>query len=81
MDAIEVAFVDPIRNAPCVLVVPPEGRVYPSEGESKIGVRHPDCEVLADLAIELDAFHCQSCGRGGRVSGGWAIDVIEGRVH
>jgi hypothetical protein len=68
-------FLDPIRDRLCALVVPPDGRVY---GEPKIGIAHPDCDSLADLSVELDAFYCPACGWNGRVSGAWCVDMIEG---
>ena len=71
------AFVDPIRDCECVLVVPPDGRVFPSHGEPKIGVEHPGCTQAADLSIELDAFYCTTCRWNGRVSGAWCVDMIE----
>lgn len=70
-------FLDPISNRVCALVVPADGRVFPSEGESKIGVAHDDCEELADLSIELDCFYCRTCGWNGRISGAWAVEIIE----
>lgn len=75
----KTTFTDPISGETCILVVPPYGRVFPSHGEAKIGVGHPRCSELADLAIELDAFYCPACRWNGRISGAWALDVIEGR--
>jgi hypothetical protein len=72
-----VRFVDPISGEDVALVVPAGGRVCPSPGEPKIGVEHPRCDNLADLAIELDAFYCPRCQWNGRISGAWAVDVIE----
>ena len=60
----------------CELVIPPGGHVYPRPGQAKIGVAHPGCPVIADLAVELDAFWCPACRRGGRVSGAWCADLI-----
>ena len=71
------AFYELVRGGECTLVVPLDGRVYPQAGEPKIGVEHPDCDAVADLAIELDAFFCPQCKRNGRVSGAWCRDVIE----
>ena len=68
------AFTDPIRHRECVLVIPPDGRIF---DEPKIGVAHPDCDTLADLSIELDCFYCQACQWNGRVSGAWCVDMIE----
>ena len=67
-------FLDPIRGQMCALVIPVDGTVW---HEPKIGVAHPDCDALADLSVELDAFHCQSCRWKGRVSGAWCVDMIE----
>lgn len=72
------AFLDPIQNRQCVLVVPPDGRVFASRGEPKIGIEHPDCDQVADLSIDLDAFYCPVCRWNGRVSGAWCVHVIEG---
>lgn len=69
-------FTDPITDEGCTLVVPSGGRVFPSNGEPKIGVRHPRCDELADLAVELDCFYCRACRWNGRISGAWAVDVI-----
>ena len=71
------AFVDPISRKTCRLVVPTDGRVYPNRGEPKIGIEHNNCPELADLSIELDAFYCRACQWNGRISGAWAVDVIE----
>lgn len=70
-------FYDDVQGGECELVVPPGGRVYPKAGEAKIGVAHPGCAAVADLAIDLDAFFCPACHRNGRVSGAWCRDVIE----
>jgi len=79
--AVRAQFYDDVRGGVCggvcELVVPPGGRVYPQAGEAKIGVAHPGCAAVADLAIELDAFFCPACHRNGRVSGAWCLDVIE----
>jgi hypothetical protein len=75
---VRAAFTDPVPllAGECTLVVPPGGRVFPQAGEAKIGVEHPRCDAVADLAIELDAFFCPACKRNGRVSGAWCADVI-----
>ena len=75
---LRAPFTDPVSDTECVLVVPPGGRVYPEPGEPKIGIVHPGCDALADLAVDLDAFFCPACKRNGRVSGAWCVDVIEG---
>ena len=75
--SVSATFLDPIRNRMCALVVPPAGRVFAFNGEPKIGVRHEGCEELADLSIELDCFYCPTCRWNGRISGAWAVDVIE----
>lgn len=69
-------FVDPISQEHCFLVVPPGGRIFPVKGQPKIGVRHGTCAETADLAVELDAFYCPTCGWNGRISGAWAIEMI-----
>ena len=70
-------FTDPISERECALIIPPDGRVFPSEGEPKIGIEHPECDHLADLAIELDAFYCPACRWNGRVSGTWCVALID----
>jgi len=62
-------FTDDVGGGWCELVVP--------AGEAKIGIAHPRCDTLADLAIDLDAFFCADCHRNGRISGAWAADVIK----
>jgi len=74
---INAKFVDPISSQWCVLVIPEGGRLYPGDGDPKIGIRHPDCPEVADLSVELDAFYCPTCGWNGRVSGAWCVDLIE----
>jgi hypothetical protein len=69
-------FTDVAGGARCVLVVPAGGAVYPRPGQPKIGIEHPGCGLVADLAVELDAFYCPGCGYNGRVQGGWCRDVI-----
>lgn len=73
---VRAAFTDAARGAECILVIPSAGRVWPAEGEPKIGVEHPGCDALADLVLDLDAFWCPLCRRNGRISGAWAADMI-----
>lgn len=75
-----IAFTDLITRQSCELVVPQNGRVYATKDEPKIGVAHPRCDALADLAVDLDAFYCPDCEWSGRVSGAWAIDMIENAI-
>jgi hypothetical protein len=75
--AERLRFLDPIRHEWCALVIPADGRIFPSDGEPKIGVAHPGCDELADLSVELDAFYCPACRWNGRVSGAWCIDMIK----
>lgn len=70
-------FVDPIRGEKCVLVIPSNGRIFPNQGQPKIGVEHPRCDHLADLSVDLDAFYCPVCRWNGRVSGAWCVSKIE----
>jgi hypothetical protein len=70
------AFTDPIGGDECELVIPPGGAVYPGPGQAAIGVAHPGCDGVGDLAVELDAWQCRGCGRIGRVSGAWCVDMI-----
>ena len=76
-ESVHHPFTDPISGKICVLVIPPAGRVHPTAGQPKIGVDHPGCDQLADVAVELDAFYCPACRWNGRVSGAWAVDQIE----
>lgn len=76
----EVTY-DPIRHHNVTLVIPDGGRIFPSDGEPKIGIEHPGCDQLADLSVELDAFYCQACKWNGRVSGAWAVDRIQAHLH
>lgn len=84
-------FTDLVTRSICELVVPVGGAISVPRNHPeipKIGIRHtsnsgeslpdgPACDELADLSIDLDAFYCPSCGRSGRVSGAWCVDVIE----
>lgn len=63
-------FTDPVRGDECMLHVEPMQPAFDG-----IWVEHPGCEELADVSIDLDAFYCAACGRSGRVSGAWALDV------
>lgn len=74
-------FHDPIRREMVTLVIPAGGRIYATGGEPKIGVEHPGCTELADLAVDLDAFYCRACQWSGRVSGAWAVERIKGHLH
>ncbi len=76
-ETVRAPFYEDVQGGECELVVPPGGKVYPQAGEAKIGVAHPGCTTVADLALELDAFFCPRCHRNGRVSGAWCRDVIE----
>jgi hypothetical protein len=60
-----VAFTDPISGQRCELVTTPEA-----------GIRHPECDRLANLAAHLDAFYCAYCRMNGRISGAWALEMI-----
>ena len=73
---VHIAFTDAVSLQECALVIPPYGRVFPESGAPMIGIAHPRCEHLADLAIELDAFFCPRCKWNGRVSGAWCADVM-----
>jgi hypothetical protein len=73
---VRLAFTDAVSDQECALVIPPRGKVFPEEGAPKIGIAHPQCDALADLAIELDAFFCPRCQWNGRVSGAWCADVL-----
>lgn len=72
MSAASHAFVDPISGDELQLVIgTAESRPY----DGSHGVRHPGCERLADVSPELDAFLCSACGRSGRISGAWFMDL------
>lgn len=58
-------FTDPISGQRCFLRLPEKA------------IEHPDCEHLADVSPELDAFYCSTCRWNGRVSGAWVVDVTE----
>jgi hypothetical protein len=81
MDPVRAPFTDLARLRECVLVIPPGGSVCPAApGDPRIGVEHPGadgpCIVLADIALDLDAFYCRLCQWNGRISGAWATDLI-----
>ncbi len=80
MTEVRAAFTDLVRMQACELVIPPGGHEYPRPGQAKIGIAHPGCPELADLAVELDAFFCAACGWNGRVSGAWCMDLIRAAV-
>lgn len=61
------------RGFICALVIPEGGRLA---GHPKIGIEHPGCPMLADLALELDAFYCTRCTVNGRVSGAWCVAMV-----
>lgn len=69
-------FTDPCSMATCTLIV--EGP-SPSffDPERRSGVQHPGCGHLADVSADLDAFYCGICKWNGRISGAWAIDVLQ----
>lgn len=71
------SFTDPITRVDVTLVIPPDGVVFPMLGEQKIGVEHPGCPEVADLALEYDAFYCPRCRWSGRITGAWAVAMIE----
>lgn len=70
-------FTDVVSGAECELVIAADGCVSRKPGEPKTGIRHPDCDQLADISVGLDAFYCTTCHHGGRVSGSWCLDMIE----
>jgi hypothetical protein len=59
------SFTDPISHREVTLHVTTAGA----------GVEHPGCTMLADVAVELDAFYCTECQWNGRISGAWFVDV------
>lgn len=65
-------FIDPISGQEVVLVMGDEDS-KPYDGSH--GVEHPDCEELADVSPELDAFYCTGCKWNGRISGAWFMDL------
>ena len=78
MAEVTYPFTDDVSGRVCDLVIPPHGNVFAVPGQPKIGVRHPDCDAVADLCMDLDAFYCPACKWNGRISGAWAADVIGG---
>ena len=74
-------FTDPTCGETCVLVIPNDvdASVWTNRPSLKIGVQHPRCGSLADLSVELDCFYCPTCGWNGRISGAWAVDLINNR--
>lgn len=77
MSDTEHQFTDGISGRECTLVIPPGGLLFPVLVQPKIGIRHPDCDKLADVSPGLDAFFCTGCGWNGRISGAWCTDKIE----
>ena len=71
-------FTDDVSGDTCYLVIPPGGNIFAVPGQPKTGVRHPGCDAVADLCMDLDAFWCPACKWNGRISGAWAADVIGG---
>jgi len=78
-DSVRAKFTDSATRQQCELVIPPGGYIFVAKGSDKpkIGIAHPGCPELADLTLELDAFHCPACGFNGRVSGAWAAGRIQ----
>lgn len=62
-------FVDPITRQTVVLQA--------SKDRTAMGVEHGDCDRLADVSAELDAFYCTKCQWNGRISGAWFMDMLE----
>lgn len=71
------SFRDPIKQRVCQLVVPRDGSYFPTGDEPKIGIAHPDCDHIADVSPNLDAFYCPACRWNGRVSGAWVVGVVK----
>jgi len=65
--AADLTFIDPISGATCEIIIEP-GK--PPK------VKHPGCVVLADIALDLDAFYCRFCHMNGRVPGAWVISLL-----
>lgn len=70
----EATFRDGVSGREMTLVLGPEP-LRPYDG--KHGVRHPDCDHLADVSPDLDAFYCSECKWNGRISGAWFMDMWE----
>lgn len=77
MASVTHPFTDDASGRTCELVIPPDGKVFARPGEPKTGVLHPHCDAVADLCMDLDAFWCPVCKWNGRISGAWAVDMIE----
>lgn len=56
-----------------VLRMPSPGDGRPYDGTH--GVVHAGCDRLAEVSPELDCFYCSDCGRQGRISGAWFMDL------
>lgn len=61
-------FIDPVVHREVTLVV--------NSDITASGVEHPDCDRLADVSPEMDAFYCTQCSWNGRISGAWFVDMF-----
>lgn len=62
-------FTDPITRTEVTLIV----------RDDVAGVEHPQCDHLADVSAELDAFYCTVCEWSGRIGGAWYASKVRAR--
>lgn len=75
----EHLFRDPTTDRECMLQVGVGvDRLRP--GLPGLAVRHGQCPTLADVSPDLDCFYCQTCRWNGRISGAWAMDMLDRAV-
>lgn len=78
-DVAEHVFRDPITGRECVLRAGIDvDRLRP--GLPGLGVLHGECPTIADVSPDLDCFYCQTCRWNGRISGAWAMEMLDGAV-
>lgn len=74
---VREAFKDPIHaDRAVVLVVDSKKPLFEA-----LKVEHPDCDQLADVSLDLDAYFCTGCQWNGRISGAWAFDEWTGAIE
>lgn len=64
--AASYPFTDPVTG----------GKVTVHFGDTA-GVEHPNCDYRAEVVPDLDAFFCRHCGRNGRISGVWFLELLD----
>jgi hypothetical protein len=71
MTSESFSFIDQASGRACVLRVETNGADWPT-GK----VLHGECETLADVVPEQDAFYCPTCSYSGRISGEWYVQLL-----